>query len=222
MDKAIIAIDGFASTGKSTLGKMLSKFIGLPYIDSGALFRGITFLALEKGWIVNNIIDEISIEGGLQEVKISFDPLTNSINLNNRDITDKIRSKSVSSNVSQISKLVFVRSFLLKQQRLMGDSYGLIMDGRDIGTVVFPNADFKFFFTAKPEVRARRRWEEMKADGYSLSYNEVLKNILYRDKTDTERKVSPLKKATDAIQIDTTNLSLNQAFEILVAKINCK
>ena len=222
MDKAIIAIDGFASTGKSTLGKMLSKFIGLPYIDSGALFRGITFLALEKGWIVNNIIDEISIEEGLQEVKISFDPLTNSINLNNRDITDKIRSKSVSSNVSQISKLVFVRSFLLKQQRLMGDSYGLIMDGRDIGTVVFPNADFKFFFTAKPEVRARRRWEEMKADGYSLSYNEVLKNILYRDKTDTERKVSPLKKATDAIQIDTTNLSLDQAFEILVAKINCK
>ena len=222
MDKAIIAIDGFASTGKSTLGKMLSKFIGLPYIDSGALFRGITFLALEKGWIVNNIIDEISIEEGLQEVKISFDSLTNSLNLNKRDITDKIRSKSVSSNVSQISKLVFVRSFLLKQQRLMGDSYGLIMDGRDIGTVVFPNADFKFFFTAKPEVRARRRWEEMKADGYSLSYNEVLKNILYRDKTDTERKVSPLKKATDAIKIDTTNLSLDQAFEILVAKINCK
>ena len=222
MDKAIIAIDGFASTGKSTLGKMLSKFIGLPYIDSGALFRGITFLALEKGWIINNIIDEISIEEGLQEVKISFDSLTNSLNLNKRDITDEIRSKSVSSNVSQISKLEFVRSFLLKQQRLMGDSCGLIMDGRDIGTVVFPNADFKFFFTAKPEVRARRRWEEMKADGYSLSYNEVLKNILYRDKTDTERKVSPLKKATDAIQIDTTNLSLNQAFEILVAKINCK
>ncbi len=222
MDKAIIAIDGFASTGKSTLGKMLSKLIGLPYIDSGALFRGITFLALEKGWIVNNIIDEISIEEGLQEVKISFDPLTNSLNLNKRDITDKIRSKSVSSNVSQISKLVFVRSFLLKQQRLMGDSYGLIMDGRDIGTVVFPNADFKFFFTAKPEVRARRRWKEMKAKGYSLSYNEVLKNILYRDKTDTERKVSPLKKAADAIQIDTTNLSLDQAFEILVAKINFK
>ncbi len=222
MDKAIIAIDGFASTGKSTLGKMLSKFIGLPYIDSGALFRGITFLALEKGWIVNNIIDEISIEKGLQEVKISFDSLTNSLNLNKRDITDEIRSKSVSSNVSQISKLVFVRSFLLKQQRLMGDSYGLIMDGRDIGTIVFPNADFKFFFTAKPEVRARRRWKEMKANGYSLSYNEVLKNILYRDKTDTERKVSPLKKATDAIQIDTTNLSLDQAFEILVAKINFK
>ena len=222
MDKAIIAIDGFASTGKSTLAKMLSKYIGLPYVDSGALFRGITFLALEKGWIVNNIIDEISIEEGLQEVKISFDSLTNSLNLNKRDITDEIRSKSVSSNVSQISKLVSVRSFLLKQQRLMGDSYGLIMDGRDIGTVVFPNADFKFFFTAKTEVRARRRWEEMKANGYSLSYNEVLKNILYRDKTDTERKVSPLKKATDAIQIDTTNLSLDQAFDILVAKINCK
>jgi cytidylate kinase len=222
LDKAIIAIDGFASTGKSTLAKMLSKFIGLPYIDSGALFRGITFLALEKGWIVNNIIDEISIKEGLQKVKISFDSLTNSLNLNKRDITNEIRSKSVTSNVSQISKLVFVRSFLLKQQRLMGDSFGLIMDGRDIGTVVFPNADFKFFFIAKPEVRAHRRWEEMKANGYSLSYNEVLKNILYRDKTDTERKVSPLKKATDAIQIDTTNLSLDQALEILVAKINCK
>jgi cytidylate kinase len=222
LDKAIIAIDGFASTGKSTLSKMLSKYTGLPYIDSGAFFRGITFLALEKGWILNNIIDEISIQEGLQEVKISFDSLTNSLDLNQRDITDEIRSKSVSSNVSQISKLVFVRSFLLKQQRLMGASYGLIMDGRDIGTVVFPNADFKFFFTAKPEVRARRRWEEMQANGYSLSYNEVLKNILYRDKTDTERKVSPLKKATDAIQIDTTDLSLDQAFKILVAKINSK
>jgi cytidylate kinase len=140
--------------------------------------------------------------------------------LNKRDITNQIRSKLVSSYVSQIAKLPFVRYYLLKQQRKMGSSHGLVMDGRDIGTAVFPEADFKFFFTAKPEVRAQRRWEEMEANGYSLDYNEVLKNILDRDKIDTERKVSPLIKADDAIEIDSTDLSLQQVFEICIAKIN--
>ena len=146
----------------------------------------------------------------------------NTLTLNKRDITNQIRSKLVSSYVSQIAKLPFVRYYLLKQQRQMGSSNGLVMDGRDIGTAVFPEADFKFFFTAKPEVRAQRRWEEMKADGYLLGYNEVLKNILDRDKVDTDRKVSPLIKADDAIEIDSTYLSLQQVFEICVAKINGK
>ena len=222
MDKAIIAIDGFAATGKSTLAKRLSKYLGLPHVDSGAFYRGITFFALEKGWITDNKIDEISIREGVEEVKINFDSLSNTLTLNKRDITEQIRSNLVSSNVSQIAKLPYVRSYLLKQQKLMGASHGLVMDGRDIGTAVFPEADFKFFFTAKPEVRAQRRWEEMEANGYLLGYNEVLKNILDRDKIDTERKVSPLIKADDAIEIDSTYLSLQQVFEICIAKINGK
>ena len=222
MDKAIIAIDGFASTGKSTLAKRLSKHLGLPYLDSGALFRGITFLALEKGWITDNNIDEKSIKEGIEEVKFNFDSLSNTLTLNERDITYQIRNKLVSSNVSQIAKLPFVRLYLLKQQRSMGAINGLVMDGRDIGTTVFPEADFKFFFTAKIEVRAQRRWEEIQADEYLSSYNDVLENLLVRDKIDTERKVSPLKKAVDAIEIDTTDLSLQEVFEILIAKINGK
>ena len=222
MDKPIIAIDGFAATGKSTLAKRLSKHLGLPYVDSGAFFRGITFLAIEKGWITDKNIDEKSIEEGIKDVKINFDSLSNTLTLNDRDITNKIRTKVVSSNVSQIAKLPFVRSFLLKQQRLMSASHGLVMDGRDIGTAVFPEADFKFFFTAKLKVRAQRRWKEMEANGYLLTYNEVLKNILDRDKIDTERKISPLKKANDAIEIDSTDLSLQQVFELCIAKINGK
>ncbi len=222
MDKAIIAIDGFASTGKSTLAKRLSKHLGLPYLDSGALFRGITFLALEKGWITDNNIDEKSIKEGIEEVKFNFDSLSNTLTLNERDITYQIRNKLISSNVSQIAKLPFVRLYLLKQQRSMGAINGLVMDGRDIGTAVFPEADFKFFFTAKIEVRAQRRWEEIQADEYLSSYNDVLENLLVRDKIDTERKVSPLKKAVDAIEIDTTDLSLQEVFEILIAKINGK
>ena len=222
MDKAIIAIDGFAATGKSTLAKRLSKHLGLPYVDSGALFRGITFLALEKGWITDNNIYEKSIEEGINELKINFDSLSNAVTLNKMDITNQIRSKLVSSYVSQIAKLPFVRDYLLKQQRKMGSSNGLVMDGRDIGTAVFPEADFKFFFTAKPEVRAQRRLEEMEANGYFLGFNEVLKNILDRDKIDTERKVSPLIKADDAIEIDSTYLSLQQVFEICIDKINGK
>tara|TARA_B100001057_G_scaffold455950_1_gene502894 strand:- start:242 stop:910 length:669 start_codon:yes stop_codon:yes gene_type:complete len=222
LDKAIIAIDGFASTGKSTLAKRLSKHLGLPYLDSGALFRGITFLALEKGWITDNNIDEKSIKEGIEEVKFNFDSLSNTLTLNERDITYQIRNKLISSNVSQIAKLPFVRLYLLKQQRSMGAINGLVMDGRDIGTTVFPEADFKFFFTAKIEVRAQRRWEEIQADEYLSSYNDVLENLLVRDKIDTERKVSPLKKAVDAIEIDTTDLSLQEVFEILIAKINGK
>ena len=222
MYKPIIAIDGFAATGKSTLAKRLSKHLGLPYLDSGAFFRGITFLAIEKGWITDKNIDEKSIEEGLKDVKINFDSLSNTLTLNMRDITNQIRTKIVSSNVSQIAKLPFVRSFLLKQQRLMSASHGLVMDGRDIGTAVFPEADFKFFFTAKLKVRAHRRWKEMEANGYLLTYNEVLKNILDRDKIDTERKISPLKKANDAIEIDSTDLSLQQVFELCITKINGK
>lgn len=222
MDKVIIAIDGFASTGKSTLAKKLSQHLGLPYVDSGALFRGITFWVLKNGWVSDDNLNELAIEKGLYNLNIFFDSVTNILSVNGIDVTEAIRSKEVSAQVSQIAKLSFVRSFLLNQQRQMSLRAGLVMDGRDIGTVVFPNADFKFFFTAKPEVRAQRRLEEMEASGHQANFADVLKNILDRDRIDSQRKISPLKKAADAIEINTSELSLEQAFDLLIAKINTK
>ncbi len=222
MDKVIIAIDGFASTGKSTLAKKLSQHLGLRYVDSGALFRGITFWVLKNGWVSDDNLNELAIEKGLYNLNIFFDSVTNILSVNGIDVTEAIRSKEVSAQVSQIAKLSFVRSFLLNQQRQMSLRAGLVMDGRDIGTVVFPNADFKFFFTAKPEVRAQRRLEEMEASGHQANFADVLKNILDRDRIDSQRKISPLKKAADAIEINTSELSLEQAFDLLIAKINTK
>ncbi len=222
MDKVIIAIDGFASTGKSTLAKKLSQHLGLRYVDSGALFRGITFWVLKNGWVSDDNLNELAIEKGLDNLNIFFDSVTNILSVNGIDVTEAIRSKEVSAQVSQIAKLSFVRSFLLNQQRQMSLRAGLVMDGRDIGTVVFPNADFKFFFTAKPEVRAQRRLEEMEASGHQANFADVLKNILDRDRIDSQRKISPLKKAADAIEINTSELSLEQAFDLLIAKINTK
>tara|TARA_X000000950_G_scaffold62980_3_gene76976 strand:+ start:1812 stop:2480 length:669 start_codon:yes stop_codon:yes gene_type:complete len=222
LDKVIIAIDGFASTGKSTLAKKLSQHLGLRYVDSGALFRGITFWVLKNGWVSDDNLNELAIEKGLDNLNIFFDSVTNILSVNGIDVTEAIRSKEVSAQVSQIAKLSFVRSFLLNQQRQMSLRAGLVMDGRDIGTVVFPNADFKFFFTAKPEVRAQRRLEEMEASGHQANFADVLKNILDRDRIDSQRKISPLKKAADAIEINTSELSLEQAFDLLIAKINTK
>tara|TARA_A100001011_G_scaffold83378_1_gene87047 strand:- start:2458 stop:3126 length:669 start_codon:yes stop_codon:yes gene_type:complete len=222
LDKVIIAIDGFASTGKSTLAKKLSQHLGLRYVDSGALFRGITFWVLKNGWVSDDNLNELAIEKGLYNLNIFFDSVTNILSVNGIDVTEAIRSKEVSAQVSQIAKLSFVRSFLLNQQRQMSLRAGLVMDGRDIGTVVFPNADFKFFFTAKPEVRAQRRLEEMEASGHQANFADVLKNILDRDRIDSQRKISPLKKAADAIEINTSELSLEQAFDLLIAKINTK
>ena len=226
LNKIIIAIDGTSSTGKSTLAKRLAKKLKYLYIDSGAMYRALTLYAIQKKYISKSHFASQKLIEDIPNIHIDFQYNQQNnkyeVHLNNNSVEKHIRSLKVSNLVSQIATVGELRKHMVKVQHFLGSKNGVIMDGRDIGTVVFPNADFKFFFTAKPEVRARRRWEEMKADGYSLSYNEVLKNILYRDKTDTERKVSPLKKATDAIKIDTTNLSLDQAFEILVAKINCK
>ena len=222
MDKTIIAIDGLASTGKSTSAKMLSVQLGIPYVDSGALFRGITFFALDNDWVSDGQLNEEALQKELDNIQINFDSKTNALLLNGKDISDEIRSKEVSGHVSQIAKLPYVRSFLLKLQRIMGDKHGLVMDGRDIGTAVFPNADYKFFFTARPEVRAQRRWEEMRADGQQVSYEEVLQNLLDRDNIDSKRKFAPLKMADDAIEIDTTELTLDEVLALLIKKIKSK
>lgn len=219
--RKVIAIDGYASTGKSTLAKMLSRHYHLTFIDSGALYRGVTLFALEKGFLKDNELHQKAFRDALEGLDLRLEP-TGDLYLNGENISQKIRLPRVSDDVSTIAALPFVRKFLLHQQRQMALENGLVMDGRDIGTVVFPNADHKFFFTARPEVRAQRRYEELKAQGQETTLEEVLNNLLHRDKTDSSRDVAPLRKADDAIEIDTSELTTDQLFTHLVEKIDAK
>jgi len=218
----IIAVDGFAATGKSTLAKMLSKYYEIPFVDSGALYRGITFFSTENDFIKGEELDQEALRTRLSEVKMKFDSQTGDLYLNDKNIAEKIRGAEVSEYVSTIAALDFVRAFVLSELRQMGNQNGLIMDGRDVGTVVFPDADFKFFFNASPEVRAERRFEEITAKGQKITFDEVLQNLLIRDKTDSERDLAPLKKAEDAIEVDTSNLTINQVFDFLIRTIALK
>lgn len=218
----VIAIDGYASTGKSTLAKMLSRHYHLPFVDSGALYRGVTLFALERGFLKDNHIDQEALSGVLEGVSLRFEPETGDLYLNGENVSQKIRLPHVSDHVSAIAALSIVREFLLHQQRKMAHENGLVMDGRDIGTVVFPNADHKFFFTARPEVRARRRYEELKAQGQETTLEEVLKNLIHRDQTDSARDIAPLRKADDALEIDTSEVTTDQVFAHLVKKIDAK
>jgi len=218
----IIAVDGFAATGKSTLAKMLSKYYEIPFVDSGALYRGITFFSIENDFIKGGELDQEALRTCLSEVKMKFDSQTGDLYLNDKNIAEKIRGAEVSEYVSTIAALDFVRAFVLSELRQMGNQNGLIMDGRDVGTVVFPDADFKFFFNASPEVRAERRFEEITAKGQKITFDEVLQNLLIRDKTDSERDLAPLKKAEDAIEVDTSNLTINQVFDFLIRTIALK
>ena len=219
--RKVIAIDGYASTGKSTLAKMLSRHYHLTFIDSGALYRGVTLFALEKGFLKDNELHQKAFRDALEVLDLRSEP-AGDLYLNGENISQKIRLPRVSDDVSTIAALPFVRNFLLHQQRKMALENGLVMDGRDIGTVVFPNADHKFFFTARPEVRAQRRHEELKAQGQETTLEEVLNNLLHRDKTDSSRDVAPLRKADDAIEIDTSELTTDQLFTHLVEKIDAK
>jgi cytidylate kinase len=220
--RKVIAIDGYASTGKSTLAKMLSRHYHLPFIDSGALYRGVTLFALEKGFLKDNELDQKAFNGALKGLSLRLEPDTGDLYLNGENVSQKIRLPRVSDHVSTIAALSVVREFLLLQQRQMAHENGLVMDGRDIGTVVFPNADHKFFFTARPEVRAQRRYEELKAQGQETTFKEVLNNLIHRDQTDSSRDVAPLRKAEDAIEIDTSEVTTNQVFAHLIEKIDAK
>ena len=218
----IIALDGFAATGKSTLAKMLSKHYKIPFIDSGALYRGITFFSIENDFIKEGELDQEALRVHLSELKMKFDPQTGDLYLNDKNVSEKIRRAEVSEYVSTIAALDFVRAFVLRELRQMGNQNGLIMDGRDVGTVVFPDADFKFFFNASPEVRAQRRFEEITTKDQKITFDEVLQNLLIRDKTDSERDLAPLKKADDAIEVDTSNLTISQVFDFLTRTIDFK
>ena len=226
-----IAIDGHSSCGKSTLAKSLARELEYIYIDSGAMYRAVTLFALRNGLIVNReILNKEELIERIEEVKITFewDSKTekNITFLNEENIEDEIRRTEVSNNVSPISTIPEVRKEMVKQQRENGKDKGIVMDGRDIGTVVFPDAELKIFMTASPEIRAQRRFVELQEKGVEVDFDEILANVEERDNIDSTREASPLKKADDAIVLDNSNLNrdeqlewaLNKAKEIIGGK----
>lgn len=215
--KITIAIDGFSSTGKSTVAKQLAKELSYVYVDTGAMYRAITLYAMRKGYIKKNSFDVAALIQDLPSLnlKFVFDTALGyaAIYLNNENIEDEVRTLEVSQYVSRVAAISEVREKLVAQQQEMGLKKGVVMDGRDIGTVVFPNAELKIFMTATAEERAGRRFKEMKEKGQDVNYEEVLKNVMERDHLDTTREDSPLVKAEDAIEIDNSALNIEEQFE---------
>ena len=208
-----IAVDGFSSCGKSTLAKGLAKEFGYTYIDSGATYRAVALCGYRNGWITDSHINEDELQKHISEIKISFAPNAQGQQetyLNGENVEHEIRSLQIANGASRVSTLAFVRKELVRQQQAMGEEKGVVMDGRDIGTVVFPNAELKIFLTASPEVRAQRRFDELKSKGENPSFEEVLANIKERDLRDTTRAESPLRKADDAIELDNSNISIKK------------
>ena len=213
MKKITIAIDGFSSCGKSTMAKDLAKEIGYIYVDTGAMYRSVTLYALRHNLFnADGTIREEELKEQMKDINISFQlnkttgrPDTY---LNGENVENAIRTMEVSSHVSPIATLAFVREALVAQQQRMGAEKGIVMDGRDIGTVVFPKAELKIFVTASAEVRAQRRYDELKAKGIDANYADILKNVEERDYIDSHRATSPLRKADDAIELDNSNLTI--------------
>lgn len=222
MKKITIAIDGYSSCGKSTMAKDLAREIGYIYIDSGAMYRAVTLYSLRNGFFTAQGIDTEALKAALPDIHISFKlnpetqrPITF---LNGENVEEAIRTMEVSSHVSPIAALGFVREALVKQQQEMGNAKGIVMDGRDIGTVVFPNAELKIFVTASAEIRAQRRYDELKAKGQEASYKEILANVQERDYIDQHREVGPLCQADDAILLDNSHLSIAEQKQWLADK----
>ena len=215
MKKITIAIDGFSSCGKSTMAKDLAEEIGYIYVDTGAMYRSLTLYALRHNLFnADGSIREEELKAQMKNINISFQ-LNKTTGrpdtfLNGENVEKDIRSMEVSSHVSPIAALSFVRAALVAQQQRMGAGKGIVMDGRDIGTVVFPDAELKIFVTASAEVRAQRRYDELKAKGMEANFNDILKNVEERDYIDSHRATSPLRKAPDAIELDNSNLTIAQ------------
>ncbi len=224
MKKITIAIDGYSSTGKSTLAKQLAKNLGYVYVDTGAMYRAITFFAMENGYINNDSFDKLTLINCLPSIKLHFEFNSDlgfaEIYLNNTNVEKEIRTLAVSNFVSKIAEVSEVRSKLVEQQQEMGKSKAIVMDGRDIGTVVFPKAELKVFMTASAETRAQRRFDELQAKGDNVSYDEVLNNVQERDYIDTHRDDSPLVIADDAIEIDNSDLTREEQFAIVLELAN--
>lgn len=219
-----IAIDGFSSTGKSTLAKQLAKHLGYIFVDSGAMYRAITLFALQNGYISNDFFDKDSLINSLPAIKLHFEFNADlgyaEIFLNNKNVEQEIRTIEVSNFVSKIAEISEIRAKLVEQQQQMGKNKGIVMDGRDIGTVVFPDAELKIFMNASTPVKAKRRFDELSQKGQKVSFDEVLKNVQERDYIDTHRADSPLIKATDAIEIDNSNLTREEQFDIVLSLVD--
>ncbi|HIZ00644.1 MAG TPA: (d)CMP kinase [Candidatus Bacteroides merdipullorum] len=212
MKKITIAIDGFSSCGKSTMAKDLAREIGYIYIDSGAMYRAVTLFCLDNGLFTGDNIDTERLEQEMGNIRISFrlNPETGRPDtyLNDVNVENRIRSMEVSAHVSPVAALPFVRQALVAQQQQMGREKGIVMDGRDIGTTVFPDAELKVFVTASPEIRAQRRYDELKAKGQPADYEDILANVKQRDDIDQHRAVSPLRRADDALLLDNSHLTI--------------
>jgi cytidylate kinase len=224
MRKIAIAIDGHSSTGKSTLARQLAHELGYVYVDSGAMYRAVTLFAIENGLLEDEL--GAGLFSALPELDIRFElnPASgkSEVLLNGRNVEKNIRGMEVSSQVSKIAALGPVREKLVALQRLMGKDGGVVMDGRDIGTVVMPEAALKIFMTASPEIRASRRYKELLDKGESISYDEVLRNVSERDHLDSTRKISPLLKAADAIELDNSDMGKTEQFDRILALANSR
>jgi len=224
--KITIAIDGFSSTGKSTLAKQLAQKLQYVYVDSGAMYRAVALYTLQHKLIQDKILDIAALINQLPAIKVTFQYnetlKASEIYLNGVNVNADIRTMEVSNTVSTVATVPEVRQQLVALQQQMGAHKGIVMDGRDIGTVVFPDAELKLFMTASADTRAQRRYDELIAGGTVVSFEAVLENITSRDHLDSTREDSPLFKADDAIEIDNSNLNLEQQFEQVLALVNSK
>ena len=222
--KIIIAIDGFSSTGKSTIAKQLAKHLNYIYVDTGAMYRAVTLYAMQNDIIDKNSFDKQQLINDLNLIQLSFifNPALGfaEVYLNGVNVEKEIRSIEVSKLVSKVSEISEVRKKLVQEQQQMGKDKGIVMDGRDIGTVVFPDAELKLFMTASADKRAVRRYKELIDRGDTVKYDEILQNVQERDRIDSSRKDSPLVKAEDAIEFDNSDMGLNEQFERIMSLVN--
>lgn len=224
MNKITIAIDGHSSCGKSTMAKQLAANLGYIYVDTGAMYRAVTLFAIRKNMFSDDsTVDEKALQQQMSAIEISFkyndEKGKADTYLNGENVETEIRLMDVSNRVSVIAALPFVREAMVKQQRRMGQAKGIVMDGRDIGTTVFPDAELKIFVTASAEVRAQRRYDELISKGIEEDFNEILQNIQKRDYIDSHREVSPLRKADDAVLLDNSNMTINEQNEWLLQQV---
>ena len=224
MKKITIAIDGFSSTGKSTLAKQLAKELGYVYVDTGAMYRAVAYFAMQHNLVSENHLDAAGLIAELPNINLrfQFNPTLGfaEMYLNNENIENQIRTIEVSRMVSKVAEISEVRAKLVEQQQAMGNEKAIVMDGRDIGTVVFPDAELKLFMTASAKTRAQRRFEELAEKGQNITFEDVLQNVEERDYIDTNRADSPLVKAVDAVEIDNSSLSKKEQFEMVLKLVN--
>ena len=222
-NKITIAIDGFSSTGKSTIAKKLAKNLGYIYVDTGAMYRAVTLYAMENNYISDDFISQEKLISDLSKISLTFqfneDLGFAEMYLNGKNVEKKIRSLAVSQQVSKIAKISEVRQKLVIIQKEIGKEKGIVMDGRDIGTVVFPEAELKLFMTASADKRAKRRYKELIEKGDKVNYDEILQNVVERDEIDSNRKHSPLIKANDAIEIDNSEMTIEQQYQKIISLV---